>query len=80
MDRYEALTSTWHDATLYLHGLNRDSFDRHKSRKCRASREWAELDNELAATALINDGLYNASKSSELDTLLTKEVRNVCLL
>ena len=80
MDRYEALTSTWHDATLYHHSLNPDSLDRHKRRKCLASQDSAELDNELAATALINDGLYNASKSSELDTLLTKEVRNVCLL
>lgn len=72
MNRYEALTTTtWREEPSQSGNNQRKRLD---------SQPKIQLDTELEATALINDGLYNAPESSELDTLLTKEVRKVCLL
>jgi hypothetical protein len=72
MNRYEALaTTTWREEVSQSSNSQKKRLD---------SQRKIQLDAELEATALINDGLYNAPESSELDTLLTKEVRKVCLL
>jgi hypothetical protein len=71
MDHYQALALTWRD-NFPLHRITpRERLD---------SQRRFQLDTELAATALINGGLYKAPESSELDSLLTKEIRKVCLL
>ncbi|GAB7326929.1 hypothetical protein MBLNU13_g10891t1 [Cladosporium sp. NU13] len=71
ISRYEALTTKWLDRVL--------RFRNNQKTRLESQRE-LQLDTYLEATALINGGLYKAPESSELDTLLTKEVRKVCLL
>jgi hypothetical protein len=68
---YETLTSTFRDKTMPVID-KRDMF--------LDSRRRLQLDTKLAATTLINDGLYKAPECLELDSLLTKEIRKVCLL
>lgn len=68
---YETLISEWND---------KEAHPRIDRKKRLDIQRKAEFDTDFMFTALANDGLYNAPESSELDTLLTKEFRNVCLL
>ena len=68
---YETLMSEWND---------KEAHPRIDRKKRRDIQRKAEFDTDFMLTALANDGLYKAPESSELDTLLTKEFRNVCLL
>jgi hypothetical protein len=71
MSRYEALTLRWRENVLRFG---------HNQEKRLDIQQQAQLDIEVEATNFFNDGLYNAPESSELDILLTKEIRKVCLL
>jgi hypothetical protein len=71
LNRFEALTTTWREEALRFG---------HDQKKRLDSQRKVQLDTELQTTDLINDGLYNAPENSELDILLTKEIRKVCLL
>lgn len=68
---YETLISEWND---------KEAHPRIDRKKRLDIQRKAEFDTDFMFTALANDGLYKAPESSELDTLLTKEFRNVCLL